>query len=426
MIALPKNSWGQYTTKLDGNAFDLYVSTANANQTVYLRQNGRTIRGTVSENKDSNNNVVNYEYRFPVTGVNDPVTEYQLRVLQGNEDSIDYPVIIYKPQTATDLESVSINPGRENEAEVKQSGNETYEVELDMAETSARLVIKTADSRATISMNDPAGSARVLSGTGMLDARVPLSGTAKTVTFTVKATDGKSETVYYLDLTQTYSTTALGVVTVNGQALTASGRAYTMVGQMGVNADLTITAGDNVSIQVMDHAGAVQTAMDGSNSGVNGWSGKLTVRGDVDNYFTIRVTSQKGDQYTDYDLVLRNEDLATGLSSVEVRMNASDSALDGIAYHPVNPDAGSTTVYTVPVGSDERYLDFRFATISSEVEREQNWPAKYAQYHADGDFYRMDLEKLSDVKDHDAADESFYKEFYVPLFVETQYVDGKA
>ena len=124
--------------------------------------------------------------------------------------------------------------------------------------------------------------------------------------------------------------------------------------------------------------------------------------------------------------MLRSVVLTTGVESVEVRMNADLPALDGVAYHTVDPDAGSTTVYTVPVGSDERYLDFRFTAISSEVEREQNWPSKYAVYHADGDFYRMDLENLSGVKAYDTDDESFYKEFYVPLFVETQYVNGKA
>ena len=161
-----------------------------------------------------------------------------------------------------------------------------------------------------------------------------------------------------------------------------------MVDQLGTNADLAITAGDNVTIEVLDSKNTVLTAMDNSTSSVNGWSGKLTVRTDVDNYFTIRVTSQKGDKSTDYDLVLRSVDLTTGLESVEVRMNADLTALDGVAYHTVDPDAGSTTVYTVPVGSDERYLDFRFTAISSEVEREQNWPSKYAVYHADGDFYR--------------------------------------
>ena len=251
MVEMTTNTWGQYVTKLESSAFDLHLTTANAGQTVSLWQNGHIIRGTVSENKDSFGNVVNYQYTIPVTGVTAPVTEYQLRVVQGNKGSIDYPVIVYKPQTNTGVASVAINPGRENKVDVTQSGK-TYAAELDMAETSARLVIKSDDSRATISMQDPAGSNRVYQGVGMLDIQVPLNGTAKTVDFTVRATDGKSEDTYQLDLTQTYSTTVLGVVTVNGKALIASGKAYTMVGQLGTNADLTITAGDNVTIEVLD------------------------------------------------------------------------------------------------------------------------------------------------------------------------------
>ena len=94
---------------------------------------------------------------------------------------------------------------------------------------------------------------------------------------------------------------------------------------------------------------------------------------------------------------------------------------------------GSQTVYSVNVGINERYLDFRFSTIGTDNELNQGWPTVATLNTAspnavtklgDGE-YRLDLEELSLINQNYGT-ESHYKELYVPIFVETQYNNGKA
>ena len=343
---------------------------------------------------------------------------------------------MFKPSVDARLKSLSVNLGQENETRFQVEQNipgvgtadvTAFAADLSRSDRTARVLITAQDDKATIQVTGSNGQVKG-TGVGQLDLNVALTGNGEQLTITVTPTNGRTSDAktYTLDLEQSYTSANLLEVNVN-DVVVPIGHDYTVIG-FERDQLLQIRADENAYVEILNSNGQL---VDVRTQSV--WAGRLPdLDLDQDNHFVIRLTPENEDPagVKEYNLLLRPNGLAADLAAMEIRADEDLSVLSGKDYIALTPVSGSNTVYEASVGINERYLDFRFHAVNNGNNHSQGWPTVTT---ADGisvtalgnGEYRLDLENLSRVNEVHHT-ESHYKELYVPMFVETQYEDGKA